>query len=63
MDMSFAIQALSLRHMLLEGPKMSRKVYEIPKEIDEKVAEIKLSTLGIEVDKLTEAQEKYIKSF
>jgi len=63
MDMSFAIQALSLRHMLLEGPKMSKKVYEIPNEIDEKVASLKLSTLGIDVDKLSEEQSKYIKSF
>ena len=63
MDMSFAIQALSLRHMLLEGPKMEKKVYEIPKEIDDKVAGLKLASLGITIDTLTQAQVDYLKKY
>jgi len=59
MDMSFANQALSVEH-LAKKEKMEPKVYSVPKEIDERVAKLKLRAINVEIDKLTEEQEKYI---
>jgi len=59
MDMSFANQALSVRY-IAEKERMKPKVYKVPKEIDHLVANLKLKAMGIEVDKLTEEQKKYI---
>jgi adenosylhomocysteinase len=60
MDMSFAIQALSARYIKENAGKMSKKLYRVPEEIDRRVAYLKLKSLGIEIDRLTEAQEKYM---
>jgi len=62
MDMSFANQALSVEH-LTKHPKMKPKVYEVPKEIDELVAGLKLKAIGIEIDTLTDEQKKYLSSW
>lgn len=59
MDMSFANQALCAEH-LAKSPKMAAKVYIVPKEIDESVSELKLKAMGIEIDKLTTEQQKYL---
>jgi len=59
MDMSFANQALSVEH-LAKKEKMEPKVYSVPKEIDELVAKLKLRAMNVEIDELTEEQEKYI---
>jgi len=59
MDMSFANQALCVKY-LAERDKMKPKIYKVPKEIDYMVANLKLKALGVEVDKLTEEQKKYI---
>jgi len=59
MDMSFANQALSVEH-LAKKEKMEPKVYSVPKEIDERVAKLKLRAMNVEIDELTEEQEKYI---
>jgi adenosylhomocysteinase len=59
MDMSFANQALSVEH-LAKKEKMEPKVYSVPKEIDELVAKLKLRAINVEIDELTEEQEKYI---
>ncbi len=59
MDMSFANQALCVEH-LTKKEKMKPKVYSVPKEIDELVAKLKLTAIGVEIDKLTEEQKKYI---
>jgi len=62
MDMSFANQFLS--HIYFkENPQMKPDVYDVPEEIDKKVAELKLKTLGIKIDKLTEEQKKYLSSW
>jgi adenosylhomocysteinase len=59
MDMSFANQALSTEH-LAKSAKMPPKVYSVPREIDEKVAEMKLKSMGIKIDELTPEQKKYL---
>jgi adenosylhomocysteinase len=63
MDMSFANQALSCRYIIRNSKKLSRKVYSVPAEIDEKIARLKLKSLNIAIDKLTERQRKYLESW
>ncbi len=60
MDMSFAIQALSAKYMLENYKSLENKVYNVPDEIDNYVANVKLKSLGIEIDTLTAEQEKYL---
>ena len=60
MDMSFAIQSLALEHMLKHGKSMDKQVYDVPKEIDEKVAQLKLLGNGLEIDTLTQEQKTYL---
>jgi adenosylhomocysteinase len=62
MDMSFADQALSVEH-LAKNPKLEPKVYNVPKEIDESVARLKLKAIGVEIDTLTKEQKKYLSSW
>jgi adenosylhomocysteinase len=59
MDLSFAIQALTLRHLLDRVP-LPPDVYPVPPEIDERVARLKLETLGVTIDSLTPAQRAYL---
>jgi adenosylhomocysteinase len=59
MDLSFALQALCTLHIAKNGKKMKGGVYEVPNEIDEKVANLKLSSLGLSIDSLTKEQKKY----
>jgi adenosylhomocysteinase len=59
MDISFALQALTLQYIVEEGP-FTPDLYPVPASIDEKVARLKLKSLGIRIDRLTEAQQKYI---
>lgn len=63
MDMSFSNQVLSLEYILKNKNTLEKKVYDVPSEIDNEVAKIKLQTLQIEIDSLTEEQEKYLKSW
>jgi adenosylhomocysteinase len=66
MDMSFANQfmaQLRLVEMFKKGKKLEPKVYDIPPEQDEEIAELKLKTMGIKIDKLTNEQKKYIKDY
>ena len=60
MDMTFALQALSLQYVALNYDKLSNEVYQVNTEIDEKVAMLKLQTLGLSIDELTEAQVGYL---
>ena len=60
MDMSFAIQAKSLEYLAKNRGKLEKKVYAVPAEIDSEVAKIKLETLGIEIDALTDEQKEYL---
>ena len=59
MDMSFANQALNAEY-IAKTAKMTPKVYPVPKNIDEKVAELKLKAMGIKIDELTPEQKKYL---
>ena len=64
MDMSFAIQALSARYLVQHKGEISREpgkmVRDVPQEIDETVAQRKLSSWGLEIDRLTPEQQKYL---
>jgi adenosylhomocysteinase len=63
MDMSFANQALSLEYAVANAPRLERRVYSVPTEIDEEIARLKLETMGIAIDRLTEEQAKYLASW
>ena len=62
MDMSFSNQALCVEYLVKEE-KLPPKVYRVPKEIDETVAKLKLESMGIKIDKLTEEQKRYLESW
>jgi adenosylhomocysteinase len=59
MDMSFANQALCAEYVA-KSAKMPPRVYTVPKEIDENVAELKLKAMNIKIDELTPEQKKYL---
>lgn len=63
MDMSFANQALCSEYLLKNWRKLEKKVYDVPKEIDETVSKLKLEALGIEIDELTEEQKNYLNTW
>jgi adenosylhomocysteinase len=63
MDMSFANQALSVRYIAENGRKLQKKVYAVPVEIDRRVAELKLASMGLKTEKLTAEQDKYLHSW
>ena len=63
MDMSFANQALSLEYIAKNGEQLENRVYDVPKSIDETVAQLKLEAFGVEIDTLTAEQEKYLNSW
>jgi adenosylhomocysteinase len=63
MDMSFANQALSVEYMVKNADKLENKVYSVPGEIDREIARLKLNAMGVKIDKLTPAQEKYLNSW
>jgi len=60
MDTSFALQALCAENLI--KTKRIPGLYDVPKEIDDQVARIKLKTLGIEIDTLTTSQRSYLSS-
>jgi adenosylhomocysteinase len=62
MDMSFANQALVVEY-LVRSKKLEPQVHTVPKDIDEEVASLKLQSMGLEIDKLTAEQEKYLTSW
>ncbi len=63
MDMSFANQALAVLRLYREGRRLEPRVYRVPEEQDQEVARLKLETMGIEVDELTEEQRRYLQSW
>ncbi|HPX11785.1 MAG TPA: adenosylhomocysteinase, partial [Syntrophales bacterium] len=63
MDMSFANQALSAEYLVKEGAGLEKKVYTVPAAIDGEIARLKLASMGVSIDTLTEEQEKYLKSW
>ncbi len=63
MDLSFSLQALSLIHVIENRANLENKVYNVPEEIDTKVAYLKLEADGVQIDKLTDEQEEYLASW
>jgi adenosylhomocysteinase len=63
MDMSFANQALSLEYMVRNAEKLENTVYGVPEDIDREIARLKLEAMGVDIDTLTEEQEKYLHSW
>lgn len=62
MDMSFAIQALSAKYLVTNNTLLTKKIIDVPVEIDSKVAEMKLRDLGSSITKLTEKQIEYLRN-
>lgn len=63
MDMTFSLQALSLQYMYENRKQLDNKVYNVTGEIDRRVAELRLASLGISIDKLSPEQAKYLASW
>ena len=63
MDMSFANQALSAEYLTNNNQTLEDRVYRVPIEIDQLIAKLKLLSMGIEIDTLTEEQERYLASW
>ncbi len=63
MDMSFANQALSAEYMNQNAKSLEKSVYGVPQEIDTEIARLKLLSLGVQIDTLTEEQKRYLASW
>jgi adenosylhomocysteinase len=63
MDMSFANQALCLEYMVKNKGKLGIKVHPVPEDIDKKIAELKLKSMGVSIDSLTPEQSQYLSSW
>jgi adenosylhomocysteinase len=63
MDMSFANQALASAYLVKESKSLEPKVYRVPMEIDHEIARLKLVSMDIEIDTLTEEQSEYLNSW
>ncbi|MFO8007361.1 MAG: adenosylhomocysteinase [Candidatus Brocadiia bacterium] len=60
MDMSFAVQALTSEYALREAEGLEPEVYSVPQQIDAWVARLKLKTMGIQIDALSDRQKQYL---
>ena len=60
MDMSFAVQALSLEWLAKHRDSLEKKVYEVPEEIDDQIGRVKLAAMGLAIDTLTPEQKEYL---
>jgi adenosylhomocysteinase len=63
MDMSFANQSLCAEYVVKNAKKLEDRVYNVPESIDQSVARMKLKAIGINIDKLTPEQKKYLNSW
>jgi adenosylhomocysteinase len=63
MDLSFALQALSVRYIVENRGRLPVGVLEVPAEIDRRVACLKLSTMGVKLEALTDEQRRYLSSW
>ncbi len=63
MDMSFSNQARAVKYIKENLNRLEKKVYTLPDEIDREIASLKLQSMGIEIDKLTEEQKHYLTSW
>jgi adenosylhomocysteinase len=63
MDMSFANLALAVEHLVRRRGELEPQVLDVPREIDDQIARLKLESLGVEIDELTPEQEAYLSSW
>ncbi len=63
MDMSFSNQALAVEYLVTAEQKLTENVYGVPKHLDEQIASMKLASMGMELEQLTEEQEAYLNSW
>jgi len=63
MDMSFANQALSIEYLMKNAGRLAPQVYPVPRELDEEISRTKLEAMGMRIDKLTDEQALYAKSW
>jgi adenosylhomocysteinase len=63
MDMSFANQALASEFIARNAGSLEKRVYPVPDEVDARIARLKLASRGVQIDELSEVQEKYLASW
>ena len=63
MDMSFANQALAAEYLVKHHHTLEKRVYQVPGEIDQEIARMKLQSIGVQIDQLSEEQEHYLASW
>jgi adenosylhomocysteinase len=63
MDMSFANQALSAEFVVANAGSLERRVYDVPEDIDREIARLKLESMGVGIDRLTDEQARYLASW
>ena len=63
MDVDFAAEALCLEHLVRNAERMEARVHGVPDAIDREVARLKLESLGVEIDALTDDQRRYLHSW
>ena len=63
MDMSFANQALAAEYLVKHGRSLRKQVYPVPPAIDKEIARLKLAGMGVDIDRLTKEQAKYLASW
>jgi len=63
MDMSFANQALSAEYIVKHGSGLDDKVYPVPEKLDSFISRLKLASMGVQIDRLTAEQKKYLASW
>lgn len=63
MDMSFANQALAAEYLVTHGRSLKKQVYPVPAVIDKEIARLKLDAMGVDIDRLTKEQQKYLASW
>lgn len=63
MDVSYANQALGAEYIVKNKEKLEKKVYALPSNIDREISMLKLKSMGVQIDKLTLEQEKYLSSW
>ena len=63
MDLSFALQALSIKYINDHHNELKNRLYQVPEEIDRQVARLMLETSGIEIDELTSDQKRYLQEW
>ncbi|MCK4273156.1 adenosylhomocysteinase, partial [bacterium] len=61
--MSFANQALAAEYLVAEAKRLDKRVYGVPRHIDNRIAELKLRAMSVEIDTLTPEQETYLASW